>query len=85
MFELSVWVSTAQDRTKALNNMQLQVDAVMPEHDHGMNTKPKTSANPDGSFTVAGMLFHMPGHWELYCDVTREGVTERAQFDVELE
>lgn len=85
MFELTVWVAAPKEKTKVPGDIQLQVDAAMPEHDHGMNTKPKVTANADGSFKVSGMLLHMPGHWELYFDVTRAGITERAQFDVELE
>jgi hypothetical protein len=30
------------------------------------------------------MLFHMPGHWELYFDISRGGTSERAQFDIDL-
>lgn len=85
MFELSVRVCSAQDRSRPLLSLELHADAAMPEHDHGMNTKPKVRVNADGSFTVKGMLFHMPGRWELYLDVTRAGVTERAQFEVQLE
>jgi len=85
MFELSVWVCSAKDRSRSLSEIELRADAAMPEHDHGMNTKPKVRANADGSFTVRGMLFHMPGRWELYLDVVRAGVTERAQFEIQLE
>jgi hypothetical protein len=84
MFSLHVWVYAAADRSEVLPNVRLLADAAMPEHDHGMNTTPRVRANPDGSFTVEGMLFHMPGHWELYLDVARDGITERAQFDVDL-
>ena len=42
-------------------------------------------ATGDGHFTVEGMLFHMVGRWELYLDVTRGPLTERAQFEVVLE
>lgn len=31
-----------------------------------------------------GLVFHMPGRWELYIDITDGGVTERAQLDVDL-
>ncbi len=85
MFTLSVSVGSAQDRARALTGIELHADAAMPEHDHGMNTRPKVKTNPDGTFTVRGMLFHMPGRWELYLDVVRAGITERAQFEVRLE
>ena len=31
------------------------------------------------------MLFHMPGYWEIHVDITRDEVTERAQFVVNLD
>lgn len=64
---------------------KVEVDARMPAHGHGMNRVPKVSRQPDGSFKAEGMLFHMPGHWELYFDVAEGGSTERAQCDVHLQ
>jgi hypothetical protein len=63
----------------------LDVDARMPAHRHGMVRAPAQVRNDDGTFTTTGMLFHMPGDWQLYFDVTRGGVTERAQTDIELD
>jgi len=60
------------------------VDARMPAHFHGMTRAPKLSRLPDGSYKAEGMLFHMPGHWELTFDVTQGRKTERAQADVDL-
>jgi hypothetical protein len=57
----------------------------MPEHGHGMNRVPKIEAKEGGRFRAEGLLFHMPGRWELYFDVTRGALTERAQTDVHLE
>jgi hypothetical protein len=63
----------------------LSVDAAMPEHGHGMNVEPQVTALGKGRFSVEGMLFHMPGRWELYFDITRDGVTSRAQDEITLE
>lgn len=63
---------------------RVEVDARMPAHFHGMNRAPKLSRRPDGSYAAEGMLFHMPGHWELYFDVSQAGRTERAQVDIVL-
>ena len=57
----------------------------MPEHGHGMNRVPRIEAKGGGRFRAEGLLFHMPGKWELYFDVTRGALTERAQADVHLE
>jgi hypothetical protein len=43
----------------------LRVDASMPEHRHGMNYRPGVSARADGQFRAEGLMFHMPGRWEL--------------------
>ena len=64
--------------------LTVDVDARMPAHFHGMNRAPKLSRLPDGSYKAEGMLFHMPGHWELYFDVSQGGRTERAQVDIQL-
>jgi hypothetical protein len=43
----------------------LRVDATMPEHRHGMNYRPGVSARGVGLFRAEGLMFHMPGRWEL--------------------
>jgi hypothetical protein len=84
LFELTVEV-LEEDGRKASGDISVSVDASMPAHRHGMNTMPQVSRDEQGRYHVSGMLFHMPGHWELHFDVTRDGVTERAGFDVELD
>jgi hypothetical protein len=81
VFDLRFTVAPKSGSTQGLT---VQVDARMPAHGHGMNRVPKLTAQPDGSTKAEGMLFHMPGHWELYFDITQAGKTERAQVDVEL-
>lgn len=44
---------------------ELTIDATMPAHKHGMNYTPNVVATGDRIFQVDGMLFHMPGLWEL--------------------
>jgi hypothetical protein len=63
----------------------LRVDARMPEHRHGMNYRPRVSAAGAGWYRAEGLLFHMPGRWQLLFDVERDGRTERLTADVVLE
>ena len=84
-FALDAWVFRADAPDRPLTGVRLTADAAMPEHGHGMNRVPRVEAHPDGRFRVEGMLFHMPGLWQLYFDVTAGALTERAQVDVELE
>ena len=44
---------------------EVRVDATMPEHRHGMNYRPSVQARGDGLFRADGLMFHMPGRWEL--------------------
>jgi hypothetical protein len=81
LFDLSFRVASKQGSKEPA---KVEVDARMPAHGHGMNRVPRITRLPDGTFKAEGMLFHMPGHWELYFDVTEGGTTERAQVDVHL-
>ena len=90
-FAIEAWIFAAADPKRApaplapLSNLSLDVDATMPEHGHGMNRIPKIMRRDDKGFHVEGLLFHMPGRWELHLDVTSGAITERAQVKVELE
>lgn len=84
-FTLTLHVATAADRTRPTEGVVVAVDADMPEHGHGMTTIPRVTRGPDGLYHVEGMRFHMSGYWEIYVDVTRDGVTERAILPLTLE
>jgi hypothetical protein len=71
--------------TTPLEAGELTVDAQMPHHGHGMNVKPKVEVTGPGRYRVKGLLFHMPGRWELMFDRTDKGLLERAQATVEIE
>ena len=43
----------------------LKVDAHMPEHRHGMNYRPEVKRLAPGRWHAEGLMFHMPGKWEL--------------------
>ena len=43
----------------------LRIDAQMPEHRHGMNYKAGVTAEGGGRYRAEGLMFHMPGRWEL--------------------
>jgi len=84
-FDLDAWVFAPDDAAKPRSDVSLAVDAAMPQHGHGMNRVPKIEKLPDGGFRAEGLLFHIPGKWELYFDVARGPLVERAQVDVEVE
>ena len=52
------------------------VNALMPTHGHGMNTIPSTDYAGEGWYLTEGMLFHMPGDWQITIDITADGAVE---------
>ncbi|HVR85452.1 MAG TPA: FixH family protein [Planctomycetota bacterium] len=61
------------------------VDAEMPAHHHGMTRSPQVSRVGKGSYLATGLLFHMPGHWQLHFDITQDGRTDRAEVGIDLQ
>jgi hypothetical protein len=63
----------------------VRVDATMPEHKHGMNYAPTIKSLGDGRYRVDGLLFHMPGSWEIAFDVRPadkpDAETQRLTYD----
>lgn len=85
LFSIRIVVREGGAGGDMMHDASLAVDATMPAHHHGMNTRPKVVRDADGSFTAAGMLLHMSGEWEMTFDITRNGVTERAVLPVVIE
>ena len=63
----------------------LAVDAVMPEHRHGMNYRPVVVARGAGLYRADGLMFHMPGRWDLLFDLVTSTGTERLTATTHLE
>lgn len=62
----------------------VNVDALMPLHQHGMNYEPVVSRVGEGRFNVSGMVFHMPGLWKIEVIARRQDADLRYWLDVEL-
>ncbi len=61
-----------------------RVDAVMPEHRHGMNYKATFASLGDGVWEVKGMVWHMSGRWELRVDARLGEKTQRITQSITL-
>jgi hypothetical protein len=62
----------------------LKVDAQMPAHRHGMNSRTTVEQTAPGRFLARGMMFHMLGVWQIVFDVEGAGGTERATRELDL-
>ena len=69
--------------TKSDNPAELvAVDANMPDHRHGMNYRPTIVSVGEGRYRVEGMVFHMPGRWEINMDVRAGEESERLSHEL---
>ena len=60
----------------------VEVDAIMPAHQHGMNYIPQVVPSGEGNYDVSGMVFHMPGTWQIQVAAHKGEAVERFTFDV---
>ncbi len=64
---------------------KLIIDADMPSHGHGMITQPSVTRIDPFLYQVDGMILHMPGYWEIYVTIKKEGEQEEFMFPIQLE
>ena len=79
-FTLLMNVCTRRDEPAEL----VGVDATMPEHKHGMNYATTIRSDGYGRYRVDGLLFHMPGSWEVAFDGRSGGEIQRLTHDFVL-
>ncbi|WP_299930460.1 hypothetical protein [uncultured Pelagimonas sp.] len=63
---------------------KLNVDAIMPAHQHGMNYVPTITDLGAGNHQVDGLVFHMPGIWEFQVEVTQGAEVNRYTHSVTI-
>lgn len=71
-------------RNAPVKGAKLSVTATMPEHNHGMNVKPKVKELGNGVYQVEGFLFHMPGYWEVKIQINQAKKSESVIFGINL-
>ena len=73
-----------QDGTP-VNDAAIAVDGDMPEHRHGLPTKPRVTRHlGDGNYLLEGVKFQMGGWWVMDFDITTAGRSERVRFNLQL-
>lgn len=70
---------------KALEGASIAVDGGMPEHNHGLPTKPRVTAElGGGDYRLDGVRFHMRGYWEIVVTITTNGATSVVTIPLQL-
>lgn len=69
----------------AVTGAEVLVDGTMPEHGHGLPTKPRmTQELGNGVYLIEGMKFNMPGWWTVTVTVIAGGQRDSATFNIDL-
>jgi hypothetical protein len=63
---------------------EVRVDATMPEHKHGMNYRPSIKMLVPGQYRAEGLMFHMPGRWELVFELRGSGAPVRLSQSLQV-
>ncbi|MGE5378887.1 MAG: FixH family protein [Bacteroidota bacterium] len=69
-----------------VENATIDVDGDMPQHGHGLPTKPRVTQNlGNGDYLVDGMKFQMGGWWLMDFTITSGGETDVVHFNMMLQ
>ena len=81
----TVRVAIVDAAGRAVEGALLTIDGGMPEHGHGLPTRPRmTRAIGDGTYEVEGVRFNMGGWWEFKVTITSERGNDTVTFNLSL-
>lgn len=73
-------------RGHIVHSMAVQVDGMMPEHKHGLPTKPLIEPATDGTYQLEGLKFNMPGLWLLrFVLMAEDGINDTITLDLNID
>lgn len=66
-------------------NARFAVQGGMPDHDHGLPTRPEVTEEIEpGVYLLQGLRFHMPGRWLIEFDIGLGEDADSANLEFEL-
>ena len=80
--QLHVWqVKLASPTGGPVPNARIKVDGGMPQHGHGLPTRPQVTRElPGGGYLIEGMKFSMSGWWEVKLAIDGPAGADRVTF-----
>ena len=82
MHHWTVLLTTAQGTP--VEQARLTIAGGMPQHGHGLPTKPTVTPQSDGRYRVEGMKFNMGGWWTLTLHVDGPAGADNVTFNLKL-
>ena len=84
---LQAWrVRLASSEGAPVVHARIAVDGGMPQHGHGLPTKPRVTRElADGTYVIDGMKFSMGGWWEIRLAIDADAGPDQVTFNVVLD
>lgn len=84
--QMHSWILHIEDdQGNEIEGAIIDVEGGMPEHNHGLPTKPRvTQALGGGDYKLDGMRFHMSGYWEIVVSITTDTGTSTVMIPLQL-
>ena len=81
----TVRVTVRDAEGRAIDEAQISVDGGMPEHGHGLPTRPRvTRSLGDGIYEIEGVRFNMGGWWEFKLAIAGSRGADIVTFNLSL-
>ena len=82
---LTVPVRVVDAQGRPVDDATITVDGGMPEHSHGLPTRPIVRRSlGDGVYEIEGLRFNMRGWWQLRLAIKSPAGSDRVTFDLAL-
>ena len=81
----TVRVTVRDAEGRAIDEAQILVDGGMPQHGHGLPTRPRVTRNlGDGIYQIEGVRFNMGGWWEFKVTIATDRGEDTVTFNLSL-
>ena len=86
MNKIHSWeVRVSQASGQPVTGARITVDGGMPQHRHGLPTKPRVTRElDDGRYLIEGMKFSMDGWWEIKLGIAGPQGTDQVTYNLVL-
>ena len=82
----TVRVTLVDRNGRAIDDAVLTIDGGMPQHGHGLPTRPRVTRNlGDGTYAIEGVRFNMGGWWEFRVTMATDAGPDVVTFNLELQ
>jgi hypothetical protein len=82
---LTVRVTVRDADGRAIDDAQISIDGGMPQHGHGLPTRPRVTGNlGDGIYEIEGVRFNMGGWWEFKLAIAGSRGADTVTFNLDL-